>query len=276
MVVARSHVLVVGLVAVTAACGSDGDVIARIGERRASIEAFQDYVVAVTGEAWQGVSDAVASRLFDQFLDQEVLIAAADRERAYEPTSDVASRSARVRQLVDVLCGPAPPPSDDAVAAALDAENAETRPARARVRQMLLSSLEEAENARRQLDDGADFVELSRRVSRAPNADVGGDLGLLTQGGLSDDLDSVIFALDEGEISDPVQGPSGYHIFQVLEVVPPGLPPRAELEPEVRRRLTEEAARQHAADCVRDLAREVGVDIVRDSLWFEYRGRYAD
>jgi len=275
MVGTRSQVLVVGLLAVSAACGSDGDAIAVVGEQRASVEAFQNYVVAVTGEAWQGVSDAVASRLFDQFLDQEVLIAAAARERLAEPRPDVASRSARVRQLVDVLCGPAPPPAEDAVASELEAAGSEPRPARARVRQMLLGSREEAETARRQLDDGADFVELSRRVSRAPNADVGGDLGLLTEGGLSDDLDSVIFSLGEGEISDPVRGPSGYHIFQVLEVVPPGPLARAEREPEVRRRLAEEAARQHAADCVRDLAQEVGVVIVRERLWFDYRGRYA-
>jgi len=141
---------------------------------------------------------------------------------------------------------------------------------------MLLDTKEAAEVARRQLDEGADFVELSKRVSRAPNAGSGGDLGILTQGGLSENLDEVIFALQAGEISAPVRGPSGYHIFQVLDVIPAGPAPREEIEPEVRRRLSEIAARVHAAECVRRLASEVGVKVLQDRLWFRYQGRYTE
>jgi len=121
-----------------------------------------------------------------------------------------------------------------------------------------------------------DFVELSRQVSRAPNAGDGGELGLLTEGGLPEDLDEVIFALESGEISEPVPGPSGYHIFQVLEIVPEGPPPREEVEPQIRRRLEETAAREHTAACVNRLAHEVGVRVNHDRLWFRYNGRYTE
>jgi parvulin-like peptidyl-prolyl isomerase len=141
---------------------------------------------------------------------------------------------------------------------------------------MLLDSQDDAMAARQQLDEGADFVELSKRVSRAPNADGGGELGMLTQGGLSENLDEVIFALQAGEISEPVPGPSGFHIFQVLEVVPAGPPPRDEIEPGVRRHLGRIAARDHAARCVSRLAGEVGVNVIHDRLWFHYQGRYAE
>ena len=102
------------------------------------------------------------------------------------------------------------------------------------------------------------------------------ELGILTQGGLSENLDEVIFALQEGEISAPVPGPSGYHIFQVLEVVAAGPPPREEVEPDVLRRLGEIAAREHAAECVQRLAYEVGVNVIDNRLWFNYQGRYAE
>jgi len=256
-------------------CGTDDGALAKVGDESVSVSAFQEHLGAVTGETWQGVTDQVASRLLDQFLDQEVVVAAASAGHEMAVPTEPGARSARVRQLLEELCGPPPPLSEDVVAAEVENASRTVRPARARVRQMLLDTKEAAEAARRQLDEGADFAELSRSVSRAPNAGNGGDLGYLTQGGLSENLDEVIFALQAGEISAPVRGPSGYHIFQVLDVIPAGPAPREEIEPEVRRRLSEEAARAHAAECVRRLASEVGVEVFRDRLWFRYQGRYT-
>lgn len=268
-------VVFVGL-CLSVACGTDEGVLAKVGNGTVSVSAFQEHLAAVTGETWQGVTDPVASRLLDQFLDQEVVVAAARASDELEVPSEPGARSARVRQLLEELCGPPPPLSEDVVAVEVDTARRTERPARARVRQMLLDTKEAAEVARRQLDEGADFVELSKRVSRAPNAGSGGDLGILTQGGLSENLDEVIFALQAGEISAPVRGPSGYHIFQVLDVIPAGPAPREEIELEVRRRLSEIAARVHAAECVRRLASEVGVKVLQDRLWFRYQGRYTE
>jgi len=258
------------------ACGRDEGAFATVGGDPLAVMTFQGHLVAATGEPWQGVTDPVASRLLDQFIDQEVVVAAARRGDDVAVPIEPGARSARVRLLLDELCGPPPPPASEMVEAEVERAQAIERPTRANVRQMLLDTRENAEAARRQLDDGEDFVELSRQVSRAPNADGGGDLGFLTQGGLSENLDEVIFALQAGEISEPVPGPSGYHIFQVLEVVPAGPAPRQEVEPEVRRRLEEVATREHSAECVRRLAHEVGVRVIHDRLWFQYDGRYAE
>jgi parvulin-like peptidyl-prolyl isomerase len=259
-----------------AGCGTDEGVLARVGNLDVGVAAFQEHLVAATGEPWQGVTDPVASRLLDQFLDQEVVLVAAGRDRQTVVPDAPGERSTRVRRLLDELCGAPPPPDPDVVETEVAAARSVNRPSRARVRQMLLDTLEEAEAARLELDEGADFEDLSRRVSRAPNALSGGNLGLLTEGGLPENLDEVIFALSAGEISEPVPGPSGYHIFQVLEVFPPGPPPRGEVEPEVRRRLGEITARAHASTCVRRLAGEVGVMVIREQLWFRYEGRYAE
>ena len=264
------------LACLASGCGSDEGVLARVGEVDVEVSAFQAHLVAATDEPWQGVTDSVASRLLDQFLDQEIVLVAAGRDRQTVPPTSPVARSTRVRRLLDELCGPPPAPNEDDVEAGVAAAQSVVRPARARVRQMLLDTLEEAEAARLELDEGADFEELSRRVSRAPNAAGGGNLGLLTEGGLPENLDEVIFALSAGEISEAVPGPSGYHIFQVLEVFPAGPPPRDEVEPEVRRRLGEIAARGHASECVRRLAGEVGVTVMHEQLWFRYEGRYAE
>ena len=261
---------------VAAGCAAPDGGLATVGDRSLQLESFPTHLAAVTGEPWQSVSDPVAARLLDQFLDQEVVVAASPRDRTSDLPADPGTRSARVRMLLDGLCEPLPEPDPASLERAVAEAASTERPARAHVRQMLLHSREEAEATRQKLLDGADFVALSRQVSLAPNADGGGELGFLTQDNLPEDLDAVIFELEEGEISEPVPGPSGYHLFQVLEVFPKGPSPHHELEPEVRRRLMEAAAREHAAACVRRLAGEVGVTVHHDRLWFEYRGRYAE
>jgi hypothetical protein len=275
----RRELCAVGVLAAllaVAGCGVEDDALARVGDDAVTLEAYQSHLAAVTGEPWQAATAPVASRLLDQFLDQEVIVVAAQRDGQILVPAEPGARSARVRLLIGELCGPPAPLDRELIEERMRALLDDRRPARAHVRQMLLDGQEEAESARQQLDSGADFVELSQRVSRAPNADGGGDLGFLTQGSLSEDLDEVIFSLAAGEISEPVPGPSGFHIFQVLEVIPAGPRSRAEVEPEVVRNLEEAAAREHARDCVRRLAGEVGVEVIRDNLWFEYDGRYAE
>jgi peptidyl-prolyl cis-trans isomerase C len=264
------------VVCLASGCGTDEGILARVGSGKVEVATFQEHLVAATGEPWQGVTDPVASRLLDQFLDQEVVVVAANQEDQSMVPTEPGARSARVRQLIEGLCGPPPPPEGEEVEAEIIKSQAVIQPARAHVRQMLLDTREDAEAARTKLDEGADFVLLSREVSRAPNASGGGELGLLTKGGLSENLDKEIFALMAGEISEPVPGPSGYHIFQVLEVFPAGPAPREEIEPEVLRRLGEIAARRHASACVRKLAGEVGVTVIHELLWFRYDGRYSE
>jgi parvulin-like peptidyl-prolyl isomerase len=134
----------------------------------------------------------------------------------------------------------------------------------------------EATRVRDRLDAGESFLELSREVSRAPNAGNGGDVGILARGTLPESLDTVVFALSEGEVSEPVASPSGYHIFQVLEVIPEGPRTREEIEPEVRRELSDELTREFTQRCVARTAQETGVEVYQDHLWFEYRGRYGE
>jgi parvulin-like peptidyl-prolyl isomerase len=256
-------------------CAKNQDALARVGGTWLELQPFQEFVGEVTGEIWQGANTRVAERLLDQYMDQQVVIEAARQRRVASGAAEGPVSPAEVRRLLDELCGPAPGPA----AAELETEVARrmkrTRPVRAHVRQLLVDSPEDAQAARERLDAGEDFVEISREVSRAPNASEGGELGFLEQGSLPPEIDEVIFSLAAGEISDPVQGPSGYHVFQVLELAAAGPPDRQSIEAAVRIELTQRAARTHERDCVHRLASEVGVEVNVNRLWFPYGGRYA-
>jgi peptidyl-prolyl cis-trans isomerase C len=270
---ARWSLVVIG--ATSVACGVGEDVIAKVGDHEIDVASLQVYLEGVTGTSWQEVEWRVASRLLDQLIDQEVVAAAAKGRPSSAIPDDPAARSAAVRSLLREVCGPVPAVSQDVLDREIARRLEQAQPARAHVRQLLLKTLEQAEAARERLNQGEEFERISLEASHAPNAESGGELGYVVQGTLPQDLDEVIFAMEPGTTSQPVPSPAGYHIFQVLEVIPEGPLRRAEVEIAVRRDLSEASARDFARECVDGLASEVGVSMFRTHLWFQYEGRYG-
>jgi parvulin-like peptidyl-prolyl isomerase len=278
MAARRLFVPVVAVLAgfAAASCARDDDAMAWVGKRRLEVAEFQEYVTRASGEPWQGVDSRVNSGLLDQFIDRQVLLESARMRDALDSGDGSRLSPAELRRLVDRMCGETPEPPPEVVASEVERRMADELPARAHVRQILVDTLEEAQSARRRLLDGADFVEVSREVSRAPNAADGGELGYVYQEGLPPEIDRVVFSLAAGEFSQPVQGTSGFHVFQVLEVDEPGPPDRAEVEASVLDELRRQADRAHSRSCIAGLAGEVGVKVNRSRLWFPYDGRYSE
>ena len=63
------------------------------------------------------------------------------------------------------------------------------------------------------LREGASFESLARQVSAAASAERGGDLGWIRGSVIPDQLRDTLERLREGDISDPIASPVGYHIF---------------------------------------------------------------
>ncbi len=274
----RKHLwrLCMALALLAYGCRAPRDAVAVAGGEHLPVSAFQAYLEAVTGEEWQAVEQRVASRLLDQFLDQEVVVAAVISSNALPPPVQPGRRSAAVRQLLSEVCGPVPPVPRELVEQQVSLRLEQTEPARAHVRQMLLGSSEEAAAARQRVVDGEEFVKVSTEVSMAANADSGGELGLVVEGTLPEPMDEVIFAMTAGSITEPIQSPAGFHIFEVLEMNAAGPPDRGLVEIEVVQALGEEHSRDFIKKCVEDLAVDVGVEVYTGNLWFQYDGKYRE
>ncbi len=268
--------LLLAAVVQASACGGSESGLARVGGVDLDLSPFQDYIGEATGEAWQGISGRVASGLLDQYLDRQVVIEAARRHEILTTGDPVRLGPGEMRWFLGELCGPPPEPSVEEIEREVERRMAEILPAQAHVRQILVDTLEAAETARQRLAAGEDFVAVSQELSRAPNAMDGGELGVFFKGSLPEEVDEVVFSLASGDISDPVQGHSGYHIIQVLEMIPEGPPDRAEVEASVRQERSEQGAREHTRDCVERLASEVGVEVTSANLWFAYDGKYGE
>ncbi len=94
-------------------------------------------------------------------------------------------------------------------------------------RHILIELPEDASNAQAQsaeqqiaeiqqkLDEGADFAEMARQYSDGPSGAQGGDLGWFGKGQMVAPFEEAAFALEEGEISDPVRTQFGIHLIKL-------------------------------------------------------------
>jgi len=84
-------------------------------------------------------------------------------------------------------------------------------------RHILVSDKATAQIFREQLLVGTDFASLAAQYSLDTGSkDNGGDLGWFGKGKMIPEFETAAFALQVGEISQPVQTTSGWHIIQVL------------------------------------------------------------
>ncbi len=80
----------------------------------------------------------------------------------------------------------------------------------------------EAEEAVSRVRGGEDFAEVAREMSDdAGSAQAGGDLGWIERGQMADAFEQVLFDLEEGAISDPVQTGYGFHVITLRDVQEP-------------------------------------------------------
>jgi len=97
-------------------------------------------------------------------------------------------------------------------------QDAFTSPKMIEFRQIVTRTKGEAGNLLKKLQNGEQMSELARKYSVAPEAENGGNVGWVAKGHLNDSMEKVLFSMEKGQISDVIETPYGYHIFEVLSV----------------------------------------------------------
>ena len=100
---------------------------------------------------------------------------------------------------------------------------------------------------------GADFAELAKKYSEGPTKDKGGDLGFFEKGKMVPAFEEAAYALKEGEISEIVRTPFGYHIIKVEEIKEARTKPLDEVKGEIVEAITDNISAE--------LAHEKGLNI---------------
>lgn len=84
-----------------------------------------------------------------------------------------------------------------------------------RASHILVKTEQEAKNLYNEIKKGKSFAELAEEKSLCPSGQNGGDLGFFGKGMMVKPFEDAAFALEVGELSEPVQTQFGWHLIQV-------------------------------------------------------------
>ena len=130
-----------------------------------------------------------------------------------------------------------------------------------RARHVLVETEAEAEEVAERLKKGEDFAALANDKSKDPGTE-GGDLGFFTRGRMVKPFEDAAFALDVGEVSEPVETPFGWHIIRVEEKRDQPLP----TFDQVKQLIIAQLLQKKAQDVVTDLRKAAEIEVVDPEL----------
>ncbi|MBI3620717.1 MAG: peptidylprolyl isomerase [Nitrospirae bacterium] len=182
-------------------------------------------------------NELLVAKLVSREVRSTVVIAPEEVQQYYDQHADDFSLPERVRLRQIFLAAPA--------------DNAEEHESKRAKAQSLLE----------QLRNGAEFDQLARRFSNGPEAKEGGLLGWFTPGSLMPQLDRAAFGLQNGQISDLIESPVGWHILKMEEREGHRRQPFESIKDAVHGRLMEQRTRERYEEWFLELRRNAYVDI---------------
>jgi peptidyl-prolyl cis-trans isomerase C len=186
------------------------------------------------------------SMVYEHILNSVVeadLVTQAGREERLENDPEVQKRmdalldrliaGAYMQKVVDETV------TDEAIKAEYEKRKAEFVPAKeVHARHILVKTEDEAKDIIKELDGGADFVELAKTKSTGPSGPQGGDLGFFTKERMVPPFAEAAFAMEPGSVSkEPVKTDFGWHVIKVEEVRDTTFPALSEVEDDIKSEL---------------------------------------
>ncbi len=160
--------------------------------------------------------------------------------------------------------------TDDALRVIYEREKEKYRiPERVRLAEILISNTggdtsDPQERVRAAVDalrGGMKFEEVVRLYSDGSTKNRGGDLGWVAKGELLPEIDSVVFSLPVGAVSDPISTKIGWHLVKVLEKQPVSYRPFSEVKGEILKSEQETQFQKRLAEYLEKLKRDAVIKV---------------
>jgi parvulin-like peptidyl-prolyl isomerase len=224
-------------------------IVLQVADSDYKLKDFDQYVRAAIGSGVEGLDGSTLGPVFDEFIDQKLLLQAAREQGITISSEDKMDYLARLEEGIlsaeektSFLASDSGPLIDQlkaekytrGIVQNLAVEESEVRdyyqrnqnefilPERVAVSQVLLRTEQEAieawEKLRSASEDG--FRELARSESIGPEAAAGGEMGVFQRGQLPQEMEEAVFALPEGEVGPVIESSYGFHIFRVDKKLP--------------------------------------------------------
>lgn len=277
-------------------------VILKIGNTEYRNAELERYLQIMVGEDHTDLSSLSLSRIFDNFIDEKILLEAA-REKEMSLSSEEKKKylmgikddmpgqekefSLSEKQMIyeDLLIEKYT--SDLVKDMEVQKEEIEQYyeenkreflcPERVEVSQILLKTEDKAIEVREQLkkSTGENFRRLARDISKGAEASRGGKMGVFEMGQLPFEMEKVVFSLEEKEISPVVESIYGFHIFRVDKKYPPALVPQQEAKASIELILMEKKIKKIVSQHVQTLKKEMDWEYYPDQLTFPYQRTHS-
>ena len=184
----------------------------------------------------------------EKLIDDATRAAKVEESDAFKKRLDVIK--AQLVKQIYLEEAVAPKISDKAVKDAYDRfkkENAGKTEVHAR--HILVPTEEEAVQAIKDLDGGADFEDLANKRSSGPSAQNGGDLGYFIKDEMVPEFSEVAFKLKKGEYTKtPVKTNFGWHVIKVEDRRDREVPSLEQVELPIRNKLSQDALQELVSD----------------------------
>ncbi len=233
-------------------------------------EQFEEHLRGHVNGVDAPLDSRVQSRLFDQFLDEQLLTRLAVERGLVEPGIEH-------RDAVGFLLQGSPRQdwAETRLRAYYDAHQADLRhPEEVRLRQILVADRDVAEQALEAITAGGDFREVAARFSQEPNAQMGGDQGRLAREDLPTAYADVVFELEPGEVTGIIPADYGFHLFQVVDRYPAEVPPFEEATATIRGVLERQRVDEIIAGFIQEARERYNVTVFPSNIPFDYQGEY--
>ena len=221
-----------------AGCEGRDPVILKLEGREVRRSDFLRYLAGLEARGEAPLAAEARAGLLESFLEERALVIEAAAHGLLGAGASPDEERRAVAQLLAAEVRPAAP-SEAEIREYYGQHEAElARPERLALRQILVPTLNEARDVKRRLaKDPKQFDAIARSTSKGPEAEAGGYMGTFERGQLLPELEPAAFALSEGQTSEPVQSPLGYHVLRVDSRQSASVPSFEEARDEIRERL---------------------------------------
>ena len=268
---ARVFVLVAVAVPILFACGSAGkkeqDTVLAVveGDRitesmfRKEAENLPPYIRPIV-ETQAGRMQFLDSLITRDLLMREALRRGLDRQDEVRARFEQARKSILLEALLRETAENAPGLSDQELRNYYEEHKASYEEGeRVRVRHILFKNEEQAKEMARRAKKGEPFEQLMREAESSGGKSA--DLGLIERGAFDKEFEKAAFGAPENSIVGPVKTIYGYHILDVGEKRPAGVPPFEEVKGKISAELREVAQREAFENLVDKLKKEATIQL---------------
>lgn len=261
---------------------------------------FERYLKLSLGNDYEGLSDVSLSRLTDNFVEEKILLEEArnremsltlEEKKEYlakyvsQPEAEK-SKNTPDEEEIDLLF-------DQllvekyiySLVKEIEVEEEETQeyylqhkrefllPERLKVSQILLPSEDKAVEILERVKQAGpeDFKRIARTESIGVEAARGGEMGVFEMGQLPREMESIIFSLQEGEVSPVLESSYGFHIFRLDARFGAELIPEEEAKASIETKMLSQKIKDQISRKIQALKDSLEWDFYPQNLYFSYQ-----